>query len=198
MIRNVLLLLTLASALSLPAADPFTYKSPKGWRHERIPFPLGFAPELEYQGFEELRFGPGMFQPKSDTYWTYAFFWWVKGDAPITAASLKTDLTSYYLGLSHAVGSGRGLKIAPEKITVKLKPTIRTKSKPTSPIFSGTLQTYDAFATGKLLKLNFEVSRSYFKESDHTWVFFSVSPLKPDNNVWKQMHAFRDSFRVKP
>ena len=66
------------------------------------------------------------------------------------------------------------------------------ESSPSGPEHSG------PFATGKLLKLNFEVSRSYFKESDHTWVFFSVSPLKPDSRVWKQMHAFRDSFRVKP
>ena len=65
--------------LSAGAEDPFTFSAPKGWRSERIPFPLSFAPAMKYQGFEELRFGPGMFQPESETYWTYGFFWWLEG-----------------------------------------------------------------------------------------------------------------------
>lgn len=43
------------------AAD-FTLPIPEGWRTETIPFPLEFAPELSYEGYEELRFSPGMFK----------------------------------------------------------------------------------------------------------------------------------------
>ncbi len=31
---------------------------PEDWRFEKIDFPLDFAPDLDYQGFEELRFAP--------------------------------------------------------------------------------------------------------------------------------------------
>jgi hypothetical protein len=34
--------------------------APKGWRFERIDFPLPFAPDLPHRGFEELRFAPGI------------------------------------------------------------------------------------------------------------------------------------------
>lgn len=191
---KILVLLFVTNLAS--AADPFSFTSPKGWRAERIPFPLGFAPSLKYTGFEELRFGPGMFQPQAESYWTYAFFWWVKGDVAIDQASLNRDLLNYYLGLSRAVGGSRGFQIDPKAITVKLSPVPAGKSA-TSPIFTGELRTYDAFATGKLLKLNIEVSRRYFKRADHTWVFFSVSPHDRDHALWRQMHGFRDSFQLK-
>jgi len=196
MIRPLTLLVLLFIVHPVCASDPFTFASPKGWRSERIPFPLGFAKELKYRGFEELRFGPGMFQPKSDSYWTYAFFWWVKGDVSVDQKSLEKDLLNYYRGLSRAVGSSRGMKIDPQATKVRLTPA-KAAGSATAPIFTGKLHTYDAFATGKLLKLNFEVSRRYFGQADHTWVFFSVSPHDRQHKLWKQMHAFRDSFRVK-
>ena len=38
-------------AQDAPAPElPFHLPTPEGWRTETIPFPLGFAPELEYEG----------------------------------------------------------------------------------------------------------------------------------------------------
>ena len=56
-------------------ADPFVNETPTGWKPERIPFPLGFAPSPSYTGFEQLYFAPGMFDPRSENYITYLFFW---------------------------------------------------------------------------------------------------------------------------
>src|SRR5262245_24178101 len=39
----------------------FDWPVPAGWKHETIPFPLGFAPGLPFHGVEELRFAPGFF-----------------------------------------------------------------------------------------------------------------------------------------
>ncbi len=38
---------------------------PQEWEFEYLEFPLAFAPDLEYNGFEELRFAPGMFDTAS-------------------------------------------------------------------------------------------------------------------------------------
>jgi hypothetical protein len=192
-------ILTLLLAVTLPAADPFSFTTPTGWRPERIPFPLGFAPELKYRGFEELRFGPGMFKPGTDTYWTYVFFWWIEGDQAVNQATLEKDLLNYYRGLSRAVGGSRGLPMDPAKITVEVhaaKATDPAKT-PHPPAFTGALTTYDAFVTGKLVRLNFEVSRHHFKAADRTWLFFCVSPQKQSAEVWNTMRGIRDSFTVK-
>lgn len=70
------------------AADPFVYEVPTGWKTECIPFPLRFAPSLAYSGFEQLHFAPGMFDPKSENYFTYLIFWWVEGKPEVTERTL--------------------------------------------------------------------------------------------------------------
>ena len=57
---------------------------PADWRYEHIEFPLDFAPELAYKGFEELRFSPGMFDTSTTDYFTYAFVLSLQEQAPLT------------------------------------------------------------------------------------------------------------------
>ncbi|MGB0580929.1 MAG: hypothetical protein ACPGVU_14600, partial [Limisphaerales bacterium] len=176
------------------AADPFTFKAPKDWRSERIPFPLGFAPELKYTGFEELRFGPGMFQPKSDTYWTYVFFWWIDGDIKLTKEQMEKDFDNYYRGLSRAVGS-RKFTIDTNKVSSSVTAVVQKNLD--DPNFTGTLTTYDAFATGRLVKLNLEISRRHYAKLNRTFYFFAVSPKPRTEPVWKEMRRIGNSFKVK-
>lgn len=200
-VRALAFIILLAGLASSPAADdPFAFSAPKGWRPERIPFPLGFAPAMEYRGFEELRFGPGMFKPDSETYWTYGFFWWLEGDQKVDAKSLKRDLEIYYRGLSKAVGS-RNFKIESNEISAevaKVKTDARGAGKGAHKIqYTAKLKTYDAFVTGKLLDLRVEISKHYYTKLNRTWVWFNVSPKADNQSVWKTMRAMRDSFEVR-
>jgi len=192
------LLLLGGAALQTDAAeDPFTFTAPKAWRSERIPFPLGFAPAMTYRGFEELRFGPGMFQPASETYWTYAFFWWLKGNQPIDKTTLKRDLEVYYKGLSRAVGGSRNLNLDLTKVSaaVTRSDADETNGSGIHKVrYKADLQTYDAFATGKLLELRAEISVHYFPKLDRTWVWFNVAPKAAKDSHWKTMRSMRDSF----
>ena len=77
--------------------------TPDKWRFEPIPFPLDFAPELHYQGLEELLFMPGMFKPEQKDFFSYAFVWAVEGEQPLTLQQIKKDLWFYYAGLYKAV-----------------------------------------------------------------------------------------------
>jgi hypothetical protein len=188
-------------AVSSAAEDPFTFSAPKGWRSERIPFPLGFAPEMKYRGFEELRFGPGMFKPKSETYWTYGFFWWLEGKQAIDEETLKRDLEIYYKGLSKAVGGSRNPRLDLDKVSAKVakaSPETKDSAKGAHRVqHTAKLTTYDAFVTGKLLELNVEISKRYFPELDRTWVWFSVSPKPTGDAVWTSMRSIRDSFKAR-
>ncbi|MFT4688354.1 MAG: hypothetical protein ACI9OD_000551 [Limisphaerales bacterium] len=192
-----LILAIVCFSTMIRAAEPFEFDSPKNWRAERIAFPLGFAPELKHSGFEELRFAPGMFNPKSNTYWTYVFFWWIEGEVTIDRTQMERDLKNYYLGLSKTVGRSRKLVIDPEKISAQLKPAKDQPAKESAPIFTGTLKTYDAFATGDLLELNVEISKRYFPDLKRTCYFFALSPKPISAPAWTEMRAIRNSFKIR-
>jgi len=200
-LHDYLLAILLFAGAVQAADDPFTFAPPEGWRPERIPFPLGFAPEMEYRGFEELRFGPGMFKPGSETYWTYAFFWWVDGKQEFDAETLKRDLERYYKGLSRAVGGSRNLRLDLAKVSAKVT-AADSRTANGAEIHkvrhTAELKTYDAFVTGKLLDLRAEISVRHFPGVNRTWVWFSVAPKAAPQSVWKTMRSARESFRVRP
>ena len=139
----------------------FQWPVPKGWAKETIPFPLGFAPEVPYKGTEEIRFSPGMFEPKAPGYWTYAFVWWLEGDSDVGAQALSAQMTRYFSGLCRAVG-GAKFKFDPARYQVQLTPAKGQVVADGHGVtrLTGTADLYDAFATGKELRLNLEV---------HTW-----------------------------
>ncbi len=76
----ILLHLFLTCATAVPPQDPPLVLVPEGWRHERIDFPLSFAPELEFRGFEDLSFAHGMFELNSSSYFSYALGLRLEGD----------------------------------------------------------------------------------------------------------------------
>jgi len=189
------------------AADPFTYEAPSGWKPERIPFPLGFAPSLAYTGFEQLHFAPGMFDPKSDNYFTYLFFWWVEGEPTLTEESLARELAEYYRGLTAAVGRPKGLELDLTKVDATVvaaaegKSADEAKSGPASPAtrrFTGRLNTFDPFNTGQALALEVEITAWRCDRENRTVVFFGVSPRPKDAAAqWTPMRTALASFRCR-
>jgi hypothetical protein len=89
------------------AAEPWA--TPAGYRSETIAFPLEFAPQLGHQGFEELRFAPGFFDPAAPGYWSYAFVWRTTDPAELDAAALGGELTAYFRGLIDAVDEAKAI-----------------------------------------------------------------------------------------
>lgn len=99
---------------------PEMWPIPAGWKHETIPFPLGFAPGIGHRGVEELRFAPGMFDPKSGGYWSYAFVWRTEDPATLAAPILQAELTVYFRGLLAAVDETKKQIKNPDDIWVKV------------------------------------------------------------------------------
>ena len=104
------------AATPLPGMWPI----PAGWKHETIPFPLGFAPGIGHRGVEELRFAPGMFDPTSGGYWSYAFVWRTDDAATLAAPILQAELTIYFRGLLAAVDETKQQIKNPDDIWVKV------------------------------------------------------------------------------
>lgn len=166
----------------------------EGWRSETIPFPLEFAPDLELQGVEELRFAPGMFKPDRPGYWSYAFVWWLDGEPALGQAELERSLLRYFQGLTVEVAKGKPYKIDPGAFRVSLRPASGAPAKEGHNVqaFAGTADLFDAFATGKPLSLSLDVWVWDCPVAGKRVAFVLASPRATSEPIWRELALRRD------
>jgi len=185
-----LLALALLAAVQAAPPDSLLPPPPAGWRSERLDLPLDFAPELAYRGVEDLLFAPGMFEPGSDSYFSYALALRLEGDVGADAAMLDGFLTTYYRGLCRAVGESRGLERDPETVTASVR---RAGAG-----FVARVELYDPFNAsgtgGGDLDLVLEITVRDGERA--TEILGLASPLDPDAPVWAELHALGDAWRA--
>ncbi len=171
---------------SMAYGDDILPKTPEGWKYERIDFPLSFAPDLVYKGFEELRFAPGMFNAKSDTYFTYVFGMKLTGSYRVDAAFLKGLLTSYYRGLCRTVWGDETPKPDFSSINVEITTgDLRDGVKH----FKATIHMIDAFVTRKPLVLNLTIQANSDEADKHTLISAQASPKPDHHTIWKLLRS---------
>jgi hypothetical protein len=201
-LRSSFILLLLCAVAAVPGTAqesvevPFYLPTPEGWRTETIPFPLEFAPELDYEGLEELRFAPGMFKEGSADFWSYAFVWWVPEETGFETERLQTDLERYFRGLTTAVAEAREFDPGEPDHNVKLKPI--KSSAPDHPHWEGTAATYDVFVTRKPIQLNVRIDLVSCSSQGQVASIFQLSPQLHDNSIWEVLDNLRQEFRCKP
>lgn len=191
-----LLALLLCLLVTTPAdSEKATDKSfpvPAGWRTEHIDFPLPFAPELEYKGWEELRFAPGMFDDKSETYFTYAFLLRLDGRIEFNRKSLAQLLTTYFQGLCRHVAEG-------DKPAIDVTGVVATIDSPGKKEKQGVsyrcvLKMIDVFVTKKPLDLNLDILVSANGEDGCTCIMVGASPKAHGHDSWKELDQLRADF----
>ena len=177
--------------------DPFEFSAPKDWRPERIPFPLSFAPEIKYNGFEEIRFAPGMFNPEKDDYFCYVFFFWIEENISVDEKKIHEILLAYYKGLCKAVAEKRKLQLDLQDIKVSVKKTSEKDAAKTK--YLTVVDWYDPFVTGKKLSLHMDIEFFHSEDNSKSILFACVSPNKPtvDDKTWETMYSIRSSFKLK-
>jgi len=160
--------------------------APEGWRFERLDFPLAFAPEIDYEGFEELRFAPGMFDAESESYFSYVLALRIEEAIRIDETFLHGFLTDYYVGLCEAVGESRNLDLDLDAIAVRVAPG--------SHGYDAQIDMFDAFVTGKELALDLEISVVAGKE--YIDVLGLASPHPKTAMAWKELRGIARSWRA--
>lgn len=189
--RMILLLLV---AWAEPGDSPeLLPKTPPDWRFERIDFPLPFAPELKYKGFEELSFAPGMFNAQSDTYFTYIFVMHLTNEISINAEFLQSLLVTYFRGLCRTVAQGTDFDIDVSKVSATVREVHREAERTRQ--FVVRLDSFDPFVTGKPLKLHLEMLVVEGSRNDHR-IFAAVSPKPVDSPVWKILQKLKREFQM--
>ena len=199
--RKNLVLILLTAVMAAPGAAqesvevPFYLPIPDGWRTETLPFPLDFAPELEYEGLEELRFSPGMFTEIKVDFWSYAFIWWVPEGTHFDTEGLQTDLEQYFRGLTAAVAEARGFDPGEPDYDVQLERV--ESSAPDHAQWAGDVLTYDVFATRKPIRLKVRIDMIPCSAQEHVAAFFQLSPQPRSNQIWGVMDSMRRDFRCE-
>ncbi len=168
--------------------------TPAGWRFERMDFPLSFAPELDYEGFEELRFAPGMFTPESDTYFTYVFAMKITNEATLGSAGLRSLLETYFRGLCRTVAKEKKFDIDVSRVSAKVSED-KPEAKPAGH-FTATVESFDPFVTGKPLTLNLELIVVEANKTDHR-IFAAISPRPTASPVWKLLRELKVQFETR-
>jgi hypothetical protein len=218
--RGLALVMLLVVCSAASAAGPgFRWPLPKGWNKETIPFPLSFAPQLKYQGTEELRFAPGFFDPQSPGYWSYGFVWWLDGKPELNEKTLNESLPAYFTGLCKAAAA-KSLKLDPSGIKVALtaapNEVLRETTTPESQfdpkdpqvkellkvkipphrerLYRGEVDTYDPFVSGKPLKLYCEIEVWDCDASKRRIVLALLSPKPRPDPVWRDLDERSDEF----
>ena len=158
--------------------------APDGWRSEIIPFPLSFAPEIEFEGIEEIQFAPGWSDSESDEFWAYSFVWYIEKQSPMTAQVLTESFNYYYDGLMTAVAENQKESDSPVQFDQTLCLFIKTNEG-----FTGKMRVFDAFFKKDYIILNILVTESFCPQKNKQMVLFHISPKSFDNDVWQIFKA---------
>jgi len=142
--------------IQTPAAPADPWPAQPDWVTETIPFPLGFAPDIELQGVELLRFAPAFYDTSQPGYFTYAFVWIVEPPAvPVDAAWISTQLGRYFDGLCRATADEMvaGCDATPTRVEL-VATEARAFALADTTAWRVTLTTFDGFEANQPVTLD--------------------------------------------
>lgn len=204
MIRSLLLsLFLLTLSLSGSAQESSVeFHTPPEWRGESIQLPPGFAPDLKWNGVEHIRFAPGMFQPDSESFFSYVLVFLLKDGDDVSEAAVKEQILTYYQGLAKAVMGSKQISVDTSTFTLELGPLENPDESPPAAAkdaevktWNGVLDWVEPFATQKKQALTIEVH--LWNRGKNPVVYFTVSPQDKDHEIWKEMRKYRSLFELK-
>jgi len=155
-------------------------RAPSNWNSEIIAFPLGFAPQIELEGFEDIRFAPGWSNMESEEFWTYHFSWYIEKEEAMTEDFLAETCNLYYDGLARAVLEGQSDSTHINKLQNTISLFVKTKGG-----FSGKMRVFDSFFTKDYITLNVKVREKICEETNKQIVSFDLSPKSFEDKVWE-------------
>jgi len=153
--------------------------APDNWQSEIIPFPVSFAPAIDFVGFEDLRFSPGWSDSTSQEFWTYSFVWYIEMDSAMTERKLTESFNMYYDGLMRVDLTNQADTANSNQLDKTLGLFVKTSEG-----FTGKVRVYDAFFTKDYMILNIKVKESFCSKTNKQIIFCHISPKAFDHKVW--------------
>ncbi|WP_431134077.1 hypothetical protein [Psychroserpens mesophilus] len=162
------------------------FESDTTWLKEIIKFPIHFAPEIKYEGYEDLRFAKKWREETHEDFWCYTFAWHIKKLEKQSTNMLEETIKSYYDGLMTAVNKKEHFKV-PETTVLFLKTDERNEDTD----FLGKIYVYDSFITEDMITLNVRVKEYYCKDKKSSTVVFRLSPQNFDHDIWERFKKIK-------
>ena len=182
MIKNIILItlfLNTVTVFSQAENETEILKADSTWRKELLKMPLSFAPEINYEGIEDVRFAEGWSKKDSPGFWTYAFVWYIKGNQKQTIENLERHLKLYFDGLM--------LPANHEEQNISGATVLFIENPNDGSSFIGKVKTYDRFHTQEVISLNCTVKSYYCETKDMSTVVFRFS-IKPfEDDIWDKL-----------
>lgn len=163
------------------ASNGYVLAVPPNWFDDHLILPPRFAPSLPLQGAETTREPPGMYDPESEQFFSYAFLWWLDGAPALDTDSLRSDIGIYYQGLCGAA-----------TVTLAEAPTnAPLAARAPTATLSGTLETGSCFnrPTGVA---RLEVTT--YDCPNHPTVLTRLSSFPETSAISLELAALRDGF----
>ena len=200
-IRMIAFVMVVHVTACLAGAEPpkgIRIDVPSGWKQERIKLPPTFARDMKLHGIEEVRFAPGMFQAKSESFFSYLFVFRLKTKPELTRKVIERELLVYYRGLARTVLKSQNVTVDTSKFSFKLKETKSIDSKANLPAglkqYAGDVKWIEPFVTRKSQTLHLEVQSWTIAKTKHNYLFVCVSPKESTATIWRTMRKLRSSF----
>jgi len=175
-----ILLFSLIQGYSFAQEHETVLDAPGNWQKEIIPFPIDFAPEIDLEGFEDLRFAPGWSDSTSEEFWTYMFVWCVEESGPLTEEGLTKYFNSYYDGLNRIEERNKMDTTGRHQFEKSISIFIASNHG-----FQGKIRLYDGFFTKKYFTLNINVHLLECDKQKKQIIRCELSPLPFDHKVWQ-------------
>lgn len=161
------------------------------WKKEIFNFPISFAKEINYQGFEEAQFPEGWRKKDSPDFWSYVFAWNVNGNIELKENELETNLQIYFDGLMKVVNKDKEIVIPNTIAQFRKKGDSNNISS-----YIGKVEIFDAFVTKEPMTLNVLVEKYYCELKKKSIILFRFSPKDFESDVWLKLKRvkLRDDF----
>lgn len=155
------------------------FKTDSTWIKEIIEFPIGFAKEIKYEGFEDLRFPQGWSKEDSPNFCSYVWAWSTNDFGEVTESELETNIQYYFDGL---------LGLDFYKIDEKhVRKTNTVFLKKDNSHYVGKVKTFDTRYTKKPMTLNVLVETYYCEQEKKRIILFRFSPKSFGHDVWNTL-----------
>jgi hypothetical protein len=181
-----------------PGFEAFGYQVSRSWSLENYSFPLPWAPDIAYQGIEDVLFAPAFAQRSSAQYHALVWFWWLDGQPTIDAGALREVLSRYFRGISQERGTNHGFTPDLGKVTVTIdraRPETSAHSAAATATYRGQMTTYNP--EGELITLYVEAETPRCRDSGHTPILFRLATQPTATPVWGDLRTVTATFRCR-
>jgi len=143
------------------------------WTKETFTFPIRFAKNINYKGFEEAQFPKGWSSKESSNFWSYVFVWNIEGNQINSEKELEADLKSYFDGLMGSQNT--------------LTQCSRNENSIKNTSYIGKVNFFDNLRTKQDVVLNVKIEKQYCKKTNKSLIVFRFSPKEFSHKVWNTL-----------